>query len=111
MTIIPVPLRRLRQAGFTEAQTDALDDALDEASEATAEAARDGLTTKAEVNDHFGALRAEMVEFRQEMAEFRNELTKLRADLNATKWWLYGSLSLIILAQTVVILLAFAVWR
>ena len=93
MALLPVPLRRrLRSSGFTEEQTDALD----EASEATVDTAREGLAEKAEVNEQFSALRA--------------EIRALRAEMNAMKWWLFGTLAGIIVAATAAIIAAIAVW-
>ena len=100
MALLPVTLRRrFRESGFTEDQTDALD----EASETTTEASRVGMVTDAKSNDQFNALRNDFLELRQELA-------LLRADMNAMKWWLFGTLSLTILAATAAIIAAIAVW-
>jgi len=104
MSILPIALRRrLRSSGFSEAQTDALD----EASEATALSAREGLASESTANDQFTELRGEMAEFR---AEIRGEIKALRADMNAMKWWLFGSTAALILAATAAILSAIVVW-
>ena len=107
MALLPVTLRRrLRDSGFSEDQTDALD----EASEATAEASREGMISDAKSNDPFNALRNDFLELRNDFLELRQELALLRADMNSMKWWLYGSLSLTILAATAAIIAAIAVW-
>ena len=104
MALIPIPIRRrLRDSGFSEEQTDALD----EASEATAEAAREGLAKQDDVRDEYFALRTEL---RESTAALRTEMAALRADMNAMKWWLFGTLSLTILAATAAIIAAIAVW-
>ena len=93
MALLPVTLRRrLRESGFSEEQTDALD----EAGEATAESAREGLATETGVQGEFQALRA--------------DIAMLRAEMHAMKWWLFGTLSLTILAATAAIIAAIAVW-
>lgn len=93
MALLPIPIRRrLRGSGFSEDQTDALD----EASEATVGAAREAMARQDQVNDQFMAL--------------RSEIAALRADMNAMKWWLFGSLATLILAATAAILAAIAIW-
>ena len=62
-----------------------------------------GMVTDAKSNDQFNALRNDFLELRQELA-------LLRADMNAMKWWLFGTLSLTILAATAAIIAAIAVW-
>ena len=104
MALIPVPIRRrLRSSGFSEEQTDALD----EVSESTAEVAREGLAKQDDVRDEYYALRTEL---RESIAALRAEMAALRSDMNAMKWWLFGTLSLTILAATAAIIAALAVW-
>ena len=104
MALIPITIRRrLRESGFTEEQTDALD----EASEATAETARGGLAKQDDVRDEYYALRTEL---RDSVAALRAEMAALRSDMNAMKWWLFGTLSLTILAATAAIIAAIAAW-
>ncbi len=104
MALIPIPIRRrLRDSGFSEEQTDVLD----EVSEATSEAAREGLAKQDDVRDEYHALRTEL---RGSVAALRAEMVGLRSDMNAMKWWLFGTLSLTILAATAAIIAAIAVW-
>ena len=100
MSLLPVAIRRrLRNAGFTEQQTDAID----EASESTAEAARDGLARDKRVNDQFGALRSEI-------QQLRSEMQQLRSDMNALAWRLFAALVTVVTAATAAIMTAIAVW-
>jgi hypothetical protein len=75
--------------------------------ETTASAARDGLAKEANVRDEYHKLRTEL---RESSAAFRAEMAALRADMNAMKWWLFGALSVTILAATAAIIAAVAVW-
>ena len=65
--------RRLRNAGFTEPQTDAID----EASAAAAEAAREGPAREERVNDQYGSLRTEIQQLRSEMLQLRSDMHAL----------------------------------
>ncbi len=40
----------------------------------------------------------------------RLEIAGLRSDMNAMKWWLFGSLSVLILAAVAAIIAAIAAW-
>ena len=96
MSILPVAVRRrLRASGFSEPQTDALD----EASEATAVAARVGLAKHDDVRDEYHALR-------RDIDDNSRELALLRGEMQAMKWWLFGTLSLTILSATAAIIAA-----
>ena len=99
MALLPVQLRRLRNSGFTEEQTNVLE----ETGEATVEAAREGLAEERRVENQFSELRGGM-------QELRNEMRQMRADMNAMKWWLFGGLSTLILAATAAIIAAIAFW-
>ncbi|MDE2966901.1 MAG: hypothetical protein OXS30_05360 [Chloroflexota bacterium] len=89
MALLPVTIRRrLRGSGFTEDQADALD----EASAATAEAARDGMASRAGVDDQFAAL--------------RDDIHQLRIDM----WRMFGGIAALILAAAGAIMTAIAVW-
>ena len=101
MALIPIPIRRrLRDSGFSEEQTNALD----EASEATAEVAREGLAKRDDVRDEYHALRSEISDVRNQIAMLRAEM---EAQMRALKWWLYGALSMTILAATAAIIASF----
>ena len=122
MALLPVSIRRrLRSSGFIEPQTDVLD----EVSEATAEVAREGLAREESVKDEFFALKSEINELRTETrtefaevrsdiaelrSELRSELALLRADMRAMKWWLFGALSMTILAAVAAIIAAIVAW-
>ena len=104
MALLPITIRRrLRDSGFSEEQTDALD----EVGGAAVEAARVGLAKNEDVRDEYASFRLELQEL---AASIPAEMAAMRADMNAMKWWLFGTLSLTILAATAAIIAAIAVW-
>ena len=89
MALIPIPIRRrMRDSGFTEKQTEVLDEAI--------ESARVGLADAQSTDSQYELL--------------RKDIQMLRSEMQAMKWWLVGTISLIILAATAAILTAIAVW-
>ena len=82
----------MRASGFTEAQTDALEEIAD----ATVGAARADMTKQVETNERYYDLQL--------------QLAALTAEMKAMKWWLFGSISLMIATATAIILAAIAIW-
>lgn len=62
----------------------------------SAEAAHEGLARDDRVNDHFGALRA--------------EIQQLRSDMSALAWRLFAALVTVATAATAAVMTAIAVW-